>query len=707
MNKLRRVFLTDLSLYIEEYQSKEPVTVFIDDNNPSKKDLKNFAYDLYRYGFHLSESAYKQLKKMSSSDFKKVVKEVLSCFSDLLENKVTSDLVYGNMHSHRNFIPCSLNFDLPEVEDDYTEIYSLKEKETVQINLLTLEYAIKKVTTYLNSPISLGKQQKEFINIFNQEIPEDICPKNKENIAFLTTIDFKYFSLLKTPTDVLRAATALSGGDISLKKPVKFKLNRYQRKAIANALNGIINESNIEELRTWENRWKALAHNIHIGEFSNKYSEAYKALSQIRKNPKVIKTFESRILNSEKDTVLDLIKTRPGVFARKLNYLIRKYGEDVITQFDLVADKVSPIVLMQMVAHFRSYRESRSFLLKDGAIFKKKEIVNPLEEKVLDKIQNILHKTLSKIYGASAKNVFISPVLKNHKIPQGLRSFAENTKTLTRGSRIPVAEKVRFFLWWENEMRNGVEERTDLDLSAVFLDEDLKQVGYVDFCSLETEGCRHSGDEVDAPIERKVNIYSVDGDIQIIDEDDSHHSLELKKYPFINTTLNGAAEYIDVDLKKLANRGIRYVVMNVYGYTDSSFVNVNCKAGFINAPVRGVYYDPSKVETSFKLNADAKAAIPLIIDTQEQCFIWADIMSKGRDYSNSVRSNNMSEKLKEIIDSKVISLYELALYVSSGAKIDEEMDPEKEYDFMFTEDLAYSLENMLHLMNKQEVKNAN
>jgi hypothetical protein len=327
---------------------------------------------------------------------------------DSFEDKVTSDLVYGNMHSHRNFIPYSLNFDLPEIEDDYTEIYSLKEKETTQINLLTLEDAIKKVTTYLNSSISLGKKQQEFIKIFNQEIPENINPKNKENIAFLTTIDFKYLSLLKTPTDVLRAATALSGGDISLKKPVKFKLNRYQRKAIANALNKVINESNIEELRTWENRWKALAHNIHIGEFSNKYSEAYKALSQIRKNPKVIKTFESRILNSEKDTVLDLIKTRPGVFARKLNYLIRKYGEDVITQFDIVADKVSPIVLMQMVAHFRSYRESRSFLLKDGSLFKKKEIVNPPEEKVLDKIQNILQKALSKIYGASAKNVFIS-----------------------------------------------------------------------------------------------------------------------------------------------------------------------------------------------------------------------------------------------------------------------------------------------------------
>ena len=147
--------------------------------------------------------------------------------------------------------------------------------------------------------------------------------------------------------------------------------------------------------------------------------------------------------------------------------------------------------------------------------------------------------------------------------------------------------------------------------------------------------------------------------------------------------------------------------MNVYGYTDSSFVNINCKAGFINDPVRGVYYDPSKVETSFKLNADAKAAIPLIIDTQEQCFIWADIVSKGREYSNSVRSNNMSEKLKEIIDSKVVSLYELASYISSGAKIDEEMDSEKEYDFIFTEDLAYSLERILFLMSAKEVKNAN
>lgn len=118
-------------------------------------------------------------------------------------------------------------------------------------------------------------------------------------------------------------------------------------------------------------------------------------------------------------------------------------------------------------------------------------------------------------------------------MPFSQRSASKALRTLVRGSRIdlPEANVIRFFLWWKNG-----KNCTDIDLSAALYDAEFIYKDIVSYYNLKNYGGHHSGDIVDAP--------------------------------------EGAAEFIDIDVRKTEEMGIRYLVMSLNSYTEQPYCDL-------------------------------------------------------------------------------------------------------------------------------------
>lgn len=176
---------------------------------------------------------------------------------------------------------------------------------------------------------------------------------------------------IKTATDVLRLAVALSDGDISLAEPTKFlKFKRSERKWLLSRLEMAANPT--EDMLRWQEPWKRLGERLHPGDYANQFPKAYSAFEVIRNDqpyPTFNRKIEKHLLEKNVSGILDLIGSRPGDLARRLDHLLRLESESgtVIGTFRDVADLVATPVLLQTLTHFRSRsgeHELRSFFPK-------------------------------------------------------------------------------------------------------------------------------------------------------------------------------------------------------------------------------------------------------------------------------------------------------------------------------------------------------
>lgn len=502
-------------------------------------------------------------------------------------------------------------------------------------------------TRLLSSKTSISKTDKLdiewFVKNYNTKIfdltPAEIPSKEiaayfigcllKNNLESETIFD-KY---VKTATDVLRIASAISEGDISLAQNTRFKsISKRNRKKLLSSLENISNIT--EDMLRYKNRWKRLGEKLHPFEYKNRFPKCFEAFDIIR-NDKPFETFngkvEKAILNSDIVASTRLLKSRPGEFARRLDKLIRLSAipSTVISEFSQIASKVSSPVLLQVLTHFKhrnSPKALRTFFPK-GDIGKAQAIDNTLpniDRNFCDEIVVICENALIerfKEYKPLGK-VFIDEKLKNYTVPFAQRSASKALKTISRGSKIdlPVGDTVRLFIHW----KDGV-NRTDVDLSALALDTDSGYKITIAYYNLKNAGMYHSGDITSAP--------------------------------------EGASEFIDIEITNCLNQGIRYVLMSVNSYTNQSYCDLPvCFAGFMmrQFPNSGEIYDPVTVENKFDLTANSSVAIPIIIDLYERKVIWTDLSLKRNPMTNNNVHNNLSSTT--IINKSMTSLIKPNLY---------------------------------------------
>ena len=470
-----------------------------------------------------------------------------------------------------------------------------------------------------------------------------------------------YAKMAKSIGDVIRIASSLSDGDVSLAVSTKFnKFSRSQRKVLLTMANGL--ERNDDDINKYRGQMIRLGEIIHPGEYKTKLPNAF-ALFSLARNTKLETTvgkIETAIAKDDIKKAIKLLADKPGQFARRLDHLLRKdKSQDlIIAQFAEVAVSVSPTVLLQAYSHFKNRAGKADRLaFPKGQVAKAICIGAPvgiIDKRHTNKIMAIIEDALIKQFSTrpALGKVFIDEKLKNYLVPFSQRSASKALKTIVRGSKVSLAEKegniLRCFVWWLQP--EGV--RTDLDISGGFYGPKWEHVADVGYYNLREGFSTHSGDFTSAP--------------------------------------NGAAEYIDIDMKKAREQGVRYAYITVRSYTQQPFCDLpECFAGFMHRdkPQAGQVFDARTIKNKFDISSNSNTCLPFVVDLETQEMIWADLANPNIGVYNNNRSDAVStvKVLQNLISMDRFNLYDLfMLHVKARGDITLNRD---------TADLVLSVDN--------------
>lgn len=539
--------------------------------------------------------------------------------------------------------------------------FSFEETKYKEIDVTNEENFKKIFTQLLMANDSLSAQDKSIIEWFmlnytqsELTFPEDI--PFKENKCVITAImllqNKDTSALISNSTDILRMVTYLSEGDVSLSSNTKFvSLPRSVRKELIKQLEHVISE---EDIGRHKNKWKALLHGLHVGDYSKK---VYDIASKLRNN-QALESFYGRLeylLNTQDiSAAITLLKTRPSEYARRLDHLLRLTStkkkrplarilenkkpnplqEKVVSEFLAVSDQVATRVLLQLLGHLgrRNIKANKRVVFPKGNTQKAvvlRQTVAALDATTIETlIEGIKARLVTHFANQeSLGKVWIDPQLIDCPLPTQQRSTSEGLINVARGTHLPISNTkeqntLRFFIYWVGR---------DIDLSATFHYDDysiMENVSYTNLRSKNFQAC-HSGDITSAP--------------------------------------NGASEFIDVTIDGALNKGARYLTMNVLVYSGPTFSeHETCFAGWMmrSKPKSNEVFDPKTVTQKIDLQANSRNAIPVVFDLLTRKAIWTDISTSSSHFhgGNNVQSNRASiqETLEAVIDAKhKLSLYEL------------------------------------------------
>lgn len=569
-------------------------------------------------GFILSEALFRRLLSMGEAKVATVYKALVKDVREMVG-------------AHRDFHPMYPDFPEQVMKASEAELYfnamlhylterlpayeknprsELEEFTLLRVIDLGSREDFETIFTRLcASRASLSCQDRDDVKWFITQYRDDIqrlLPKavpQKETAAFVaaslmqhTTVAPAFIAAhLKTPTDVLRLAVALSEGDVSLAVKCRFKpLNRRMRRLILSTLEAHGNP--LEDMLRWKERWKRLGERLHPGDYTKEYPKTHAAFRVLR-NDLPAETFASKVEQAlrARDTTgaLAVLRRRPGDLARRLDHLLRLGvgADEVFADFEAGADAVSTPVLLQLRSHFAQrdqLADLRAFFPKGDTakVYGRTDVLPPLPREVTRKAVSIVDGALLRrfVQMPPLGRCYLDPALATYLVPFSQRSASKSLHTVGRGSRMPLPEGkvLRFFLWW----KNGT-SRTDIDLSAVLYSREYKFIDSLAYYNLKNFGGCHSGDIVDAP--------------------------------------QGAAEFIDVEIGRLLENDVRYIIMCLNSFTRQPYCDLpECFAGWMSreSAGSGEIFEARTVQNKTDIAANTAICLPAIFDLGKREVIW-------------------------------------------------------------------------------------
>lgn len=500
-----------------------------------------------------------------------------------------------------------------------------EDADLITLDTGTTEDLLEIRDNLLQSKTSLSQKDKEDLILLLDEFDAEEYPLPtipfKETLCLVVKwfiqnkAEEKWYEVvnqLRTVTDVLRVAVALVDGDVSLSdKSFEFskKFSRTVQRFLFTAMESAGNKE--DDMKRHERLWKSFSTYTNISDYQHRFPKTYNTFLKLwnGKLQGYYGRLEELFQKGKEKGVISTLLERPGEFARHLDQALRtsKDKEAVLSAFKSVATDVSVPVLLQLKEYYEHRTDNakwRTFFPK-GVLQKAYTIENTLpelEEKYCKMAAHICTVALFENFKQREYlgRVYLSDSLKGYTVPQSQRSASNGKKIVTRCSRFPLKKDfVRFFIHWKNEMDDTHEYQTDIDLSCDFLTSEYRGISHISYTSLRNSfGC-HSGDFTNAP------------------------------------RPNGACEFIDVNIEEARKLGVRYIVMQIYGFTNTRFSDMEyLDAGWMEREDlnSGEVFEPSLVENRINLTAKTRCAIPLIIDTQEKEVIWTDIAITSHAY---------------------------------------------------------------------------
>jgi hypothetical protein len=638
-------------------------------------------------GFSFNEEVISKLKEYSESELKDFYLSTVDILKDLVGAKYKFAPMYPNfpeqvleMSDSELYINAMIHYVGIIFGENWLPESEVKERfpliDTPKLKVLSLGtdsdfHSVIRNLVGANSSIS-GQDKSDLTyyveNFSDMEVVSPEVIPYKENLTYFTSLMLKYKRDCKailnryysTATDVLRLAVALSDGDVSLAKDSKFKsFGRSGRKLLLGLLNNVKNAD--EDMLKYASKWKRLGERLHPGDYKRQYPRAIKYFDNLRNGVKLKKFMgevELLIKSGESVKAAELLKSRPGVFARKLDQLLRTANNQkmVVNYFSEVVSSVATPVLLQVKSHFNVRdRSEKRIVFPKGNATKLAVIDNELKpmgditHTVVDLIDNALKERFKEL--ESLGKVYIDESLSKYLVPFSQRSASAAYKTVVRGSRVKVEGEsnfIRLFMYWKNISVDSYHSNTrvDLDLSAGFFNDDFTEFTQVSYTNLrEGKMAYHSGDITNAP--------------------------------------RGASEFIDINIEQALKNGYKYVSLNVYSFTHQNFSDMDIS--YVGWMMRddlnsGEIYEPKTVVNTLDLTTESTNNMPVLFDLENREIIYCDMGGKLRaGHVNNIHTdrtlNLYCKTMSELheVKSNLYDLFKLHA-VSRGTLVDDVKD---------------------------------
>ena len=636
------------------------------------------------------------------------------------EKKLPRKLVYAGENIEKILRPWS--------EEDFHSLM----QQMMQSSVAFSPFQLRNIRTYLEEADKKHKKLPAIETLTNHE--------NKIHLFVLAIEaeieDINPADFFETATDVLRYVALISSRDenwlfttnkISLRTWVdKHKFSRKERRLIMKLLD-VTNDNIWNDMLRHEREWKFVANLIHpydLAKFSNWIALEYKhaidwfniLLWNEKWKPSIAKMFEEKMENKDMKGLIILGNKFPWDFCVRLDQilcLLDKNEKDISNVLSVIKDntaKISTPLLLRVLWHLRARKEDiiNNVYNPKWKIFITDKTQKALPEKRCDEV---IETCVSAIAEKSANkeamgNVYISWSMSDYRVPTDLREINDSVRPLTFGSLVEASTTWnirRFFIWWTNNEVKHVKNETshfnnydyfvdnwriDNDLWCLFLDKEYKPVWATGW------NTRYRANDW---------AFVFSGDIT----------------DWWNIDWNWVSEYIDCDIEKLKERGIKYIVPNVTVYTWQKFCEQTHAMFWImerDGLDLGGIYEPQSEKQRFDLISDSTQVVPMAFDVDENKIIWID-----RCMPSSMKINIQWSQLdtltetwalvKRAVESQIATLTDLILAnvrtrwnivdnckeaniifctEDEAIEINEDLkDSDKEIQFVFPTDLTY------------------
>lgn len=532
-------------------------------------------------------------------------------------------------------------------------VYKGQASKLKELRLFTASDMERVFTSLLSSATPLDATQKDSLEQLLREfpLPEDAGIAMKETAMLVIKLLVEQgkadeaSALLKTPTDVLRYLWYEKTGYVQIIEPktliaharrlyyhmwgpldqstdaakgMKERLMlKYDRKAclrVAKWLNAIPMTARqaAENMNPKRGMWVRMIRALRLGEYSRKkgFDHLAEILDVFYKQD--FSTWQGRVDKAcqanDADKTLDLLKERPGMFARCLFATMLRFGSDkVLAAFDETADKLPARLLLSLGNAADQYFNPKEVRMARPITGVPRQIQpNKLlalygddDREAMAQAVNDLYKTSMErrfaMQKTEAKTIYIDPSLYHIPVSVGDRTTTiQDTSCALMGTRFPVeGDAVRLFLHWGKGLHA---QPLDMDLSAriVLSNNKVMECAYY---SLTCVGATHSGD------------------IRHIPE------------------MVGTAEYIELSLPTLEKAKAKYVMFTCNAYSTGA-LSPNLMVGWMDSAYpmkvsdkRGVAYDPSCVQHMVRVSEDnlSKGLVFGVLDVAKREIIWLEM----------------------------------------------------------------------------------
>lgn len=505
----------------------------------------------------------------------------------------------------------------------------------------------------LASPTPLDATQKDSLEKLLTEfsLPEDVQVAMKETAMLVVKTLISHdktkeaAALLKTPTDILRylwyekmglvqivePKTLVAharrmyyhvfgplnmGADAAVKMKLKLKL-KYNRKAclrVALWMNSLPMSARqaAENMNPKRGMWVRMIRALRMGEYSRKKGMEHLAeIIDVFYNQSY-STWQGRVdkarIENDADKTLDLLKERPGLFARSLFATMLRFGSKrVLAAFDEVADKLPARLLLSLGNAAESYFDLNATRLArpitGGTVsFEPNKLLALYNEtkrqEMASDVMDVYKESMVRRFAAKkteAKTIYIDPAL--YKIPVGVGDRAttiQDTSCALMGTRFKVeGDAVRLFLQWGKGLHA---QPLDMDLSCRITFDNYTTAECA-FYNLSCVGAKHSGD------------------IRSIPE------------------MVGTAEYIELSMPDLLAAKAKYVMFTCNTYSCGT-LSPNLVVGWMDSayPMQlseetGVAYDPSCVQHMVRISESnlSKGLVFGVLDVEKREIVWLEM----------------------------------------------------------------------------------